>query len=432
MLRYTKISFTGYSLGGLWSRFAIGELYRRGILTRSGSNSKLQLEPIIFTTFATPHLGSIFQGAKPRARFFNVVGKSLLGYSGKDLFLVPASETTPEDDWIAGNKDWKGKSLLFIMSDPKSDFFKGLQLFQHRIIYANAVRDRTVPFHTAYMSLQNPFRKSGHVIRKMRSACESEVTSDIGSGTEEDSPLVATNTDKNKVIIDIKWSKYIADPHSLEHKLGIESNTNLHTPQDPNRPAILTTLFILGPVFFPIVFIFSAIATISSMWRVKRLYREERVAKEANHSDATETSLPKPTVHKRRQSVSEGLADITGRAVDNYIIKTNPPTTSKEGVADERDEVELDETDDEDNLEDAVSLFDESVPYLNLSDDVKEIYYNLNGVEDGSKAGLTWEKRVVFLHRFNTHSEIINRMNFKQHKGRDVLEDWVQSISSKL
>ncbi len=45
-----KISFIGYSLGGVISRYAIGLLYHRGLFER--------IQPVNFTTFATPHLGA--------------------------------------------------------------------------------------------------------------------------------------------------------------------------------------------------------------------------------------------------------------------------------------------------------------------------------------------------------------------------------------
>ena len=45
-----RISFLGYSLGGLICRYAVGKLYRFGLFTH--------VKPINFITVATPHLGS--------------------------------------------------------------------------------------------------------------------------------------------------------------------------------------------------------------------------------------------------------------------------------------------------------------------------------------------------------------------------------------
>jgi hypothetical protein len=46
-----RISFVAHSLGGLFQRYAIGDLYKSGDSTIAG------LEPVTFVTMATPHLG---------------------------------------------------------------------------------------------------------------------------------------------------------------------------------------------------------------------------------------------------------------------------------------------------------------------------------------------------------------------------------------
>lgn len=437
---YTKISFVGYSLGGLWCRFAIGEFYRRDIFLcpnkkDNGANKpewlRQQLSPEIYTTFATPHLGNVFQGSKPRARFFNVLGSSLLGYSGQDLFLVPAENTVPNGDWILENDAWKGKSLLSIMSDPESVFFKGLKQFRERIIYANAVNDLTVPFHTGYMSLQNPFRKSGHVLLKMVTlSSDSKDLSNANQGDsviDENTPLakdLKTEGNIRQVVVDVSRSRYIAHPFTIDKddKQKGKSSSN----STPSYWGVLTTLVVLGPIVFPIVILVSGIATLFSSWRVRNLKGD------------TAGGIKEPAVvpRKRRNSLKEEIAEATGRAIDDYVVETD--STEVEGnSAVERDEEEIDETDDNYNLESGVPLFDKSVPYLNLSEDVKQMYFNLNGNGSGtseanSNKGLIWDKRMVYLYRFNTHSEIINRMNFKNNRGRYVVQDWVKSISSKL
>lgn len=46
-----RISFVAHSLGGLFQRYAIGDLYKTEDSTIAG------LEPVTFITMATPHLG---------------------------------------------------------------------------------------------------------------------------------------------------------------------------------------------------------------------------------------------------------------------------------------------------------------------------------------------------------------------------------------
>jgi hypothetical protein len=48
--RVVKISFVGYSLGGLICRYAVGKLYAAGVFD--------SVQPMNFITVATPHLGS--------------------------------------------------------------------------------------------------------------------------------------------------------------------------------------------------------------------------------------------------------------------------------------------------------------------------------------------------------------------------------------
>lgn len=51
-LEVTKISIIGYSLGGLISRYVIGLLNELDFFEK--------IEPIFFSTFATPHVGTNF------------------------------------------------------------------------------------------------------------------------------------------------------------------------------------------------------------------------------------------------------------------------------------------------------------------------------------------------------------------------------------
>lgn len=46
-----RISFVAHSLGGLFQRYAIADLYK------SGDSSIAGLDPVTFITMATPHLG---------------------------------------------------------------------------------------------------------------------------------------------------------------------------------------------------------------------------------------------------------------------------------------------------------------------------------------------------------------------------------------
>jgi hypothetical protein len=92
----TKLSVTGYSLGGLVSRYLIGVLHQRKFFEN--------VTPVNFNTFATPHIGL------PRyPNFFsalaNSFGPRLLSRTGEQFFAV--------DKWSPS-----GKPLLAVMADP--------------------------------------------------------------------------------------------------------------------------------------------------------------------------------------------------------------------------------------------------------------------------------------------------------------------------
>lgn len=91
-----QFSITGYSLGGLVSRYVIGILHQRNFFET--------VSPVNFNTFATPHLGL------PRyPNFFSALATSLgptfLSRTGEQFFAL--------DKWSS-----TGRPLLAVMADP--------------------------------------------------------------------------------------------------------------------------------------------------------------------------------------------------------------------------------------------------------------------------------------------------------------------------
>ncbi|CAG8026065.1 unnamed protein product [Penicillium salamii] len=134
--KITKISMVGYSLGGLLARYAIGLLEAQGLLDK--------LEPMNFTTFATPHVGVRAPLKGWKDSIFNVLGARTISQSGRQMFLIDQFRDT-------------GRSLLSVLADPDSIFIKGLKKFQRKSIYANLVNDRSVLFYTSALSKVDPF-----------------------------------------------------------------------------------------------------------------------------------------------------------------------------------------------------------------------------------------------------------------------------------
>ncbi|KAM3583644.1 hypothetical protein VKS41_003617 [Umbelopsis sp. WA50703] len=132
-----KVSMLGYSLGGLISRYAIGVLGEDGFFDR--------YKPMNFTTFATPHLGIYNPNPNPFVRLINWTSAFILARSGEQMRMV--------------DKYRDDKPLLEVMASPDYEFYKHLARFERRLIYANGVNDRSVPFWTAAFEDTNYFSK---------------------------------------------------------------------------------------------------------------------------------------------------------------------------------------------------------------------------------------------------------------------------------
>ncbi|KAI0383168.1 DUF676-domain-containing protein [Hypomontagnella monticulosa] len=137
-----KLSIVGYSLGGLVARYAVGLLEMRGVFR--------QVEPVNFTTFATPHLGVRTPLRGWHNNLWNVLGARTLSMSGKQLFIV--------DDYRG-----TGRPLLEVLADPESVFISGLRRFKRRTLYANVVNDRSAVYYTTYVTKTDPYTDTSKI-----------------------------------------------------------------------------------------------------------------------------------------------------------------------------------------------------------------------------------------------------------------------------
>ncbi|CAG8678369.1 24520_t:CDS:2, partial [Cetraspora pellucida] len=135
LYKVSKISFVGYSLGGLIARYAIGILYKQGFFG--------EIEPMFFTTIATPHLGIRRDENKFLVKVVSWVSSNLISKTGEQLNYV---------DKFDGNEP-----ILAVMANPEKVFYKALAAFKYRKLYANTRNDRTVPFWTAAITDVDPF-----------------------------------------------------------------------------------------------------------------------------------------------------------------------------------------------------------------------------------------------------------------------------------
>lgn len=134
----TKISVLGYSLGGLVARFVVGKMFGECQDLFEG------IEPQIFITMATPHLGVQFYN--PRKSFFRGVlqfgmrlaGSSILGKTGREFFVVN-----------------KSNNILVRLSS--GEYLEALRKFKWRVAFSNVSNDRSVAFYTGFISNCDPF-----------------------------------------------------------------------------------------------------------------------------------------------------------------------------------------------------------------------------------------------------------------------------------
>ncbi|KAF5393582.1 hypothetical protein D9757_000390 [Collybiopsis confluens] len=135
-----QFSMTGYSLGGLVSRYVAGVLFQRGFFSPDSPDYMI---PVNFLTIATPHLGLIKYDTL-LSSITHKLGPRFLSRTGEQFYCV--------DKWGK-----TGRPILDIMSDPSMIFYQALTAFKVVKVYANAIRDLTVPYVTAAIETEDPF-----------------------------------------------------------------------------------------------------------------------------------------------------------------------------------------------------------------------------------------------------------------------------------
>ncbi|KAL8959815.1 MAG: hypothetical protein Q9193_003383, partial [Seirophora villosa] len=131
-----KLSVIGYSLGGLIARYTIGLLHSKGWFEK--------IQPVNFTTFATPHLGVRTPLRGYHSQLWNVFGSRTLSASGRQLFTIDTFRDTK-------------RPILSVLADPDSVFIRALSLFKNRSLYANIINDRSAQYYTTAISSTDPF-----------------------------------------------------------------------------------------------------------------------------------------------------------------------------------------------------------------------------------------------------------------------------------
>ncbi|KAI0704262.1 putative serine esterase-domain-containing protein [Cytidiella melzeri] len=141
--KVTRMSVTGYSLGGLIGRYMIGVLHQRKFFDT--------VTPVNFTTVATPHIGLVLYPTF-RSKLFLILGSRLLSRTGEQFYA--------QDKWSPS-----GRPMVEVLADPDRVFFQALSLFSYLCFYANAVNDVTVPYISAAVEAEDVF--ADHAVNGM-------------------------------------------------------------------------------------------------------------------------------------------------------------------------------------------------------------------------------------------------------------------------
>jgi hypothetical protein len=121
-------------------------------------------------TFATPHLGIYKPSSNPFSRIFNWASTYLLSHSGEQMRLVdnyrngrPLLEIMSSPGKVAVSDHIKYIYMLeltgLLLLSTEHEFLKHMARFERRLIYANAINDRSVPFWTAAFEDTHYFSK---------------------------------------------------------------------------------------------------------------------------------------------------------------------------------------------------------------------------------------------------------------------------------
>ncbi|KAG1770717.1 putative serine esterase-domain-containing protein [Suillus occidentalis] len=226
-LKVTRFSVTGYSLGGLIARYAIGVLHQSKFFDT--------VQPVNFNTIATPHIG-IPRFPSTFSSISSFLGPKLLSRSGEQFFCV--------DKWSP-----RGRPLIEVLADPDRIFYQALLLFPNIRIYANAINDLTVPYVTSGISAEDPF------------------------GDYEKNGIKIDFHEKYKHVIK-SYSDLPLSPATTKEPQGwFESFRNMRPPLPPSiqAEAVYTLLPILFPTFICLALIRLSFQSHQSRGRLRHL-----------------------------------------------------------------------------------------------------------------------------------------------------------------
>ncbi|ODV87172.1 hypothetical protein CANARDRAFT_217007 [[Candida] arabinofermentans NRRL YB-2248] len=393
-----KISIVGYSLGGLISRYIIGELYEIGFFD--------SIEPINFTTFATPHLGVKFFKSRLLDRTLNFLGSHLLGYSGRDLFIYKSTILCD-----LANKDMK--------------YYKGLEKFKLKIIVANIKYDRTVAFATSYITNYNPFEEWDSLNLKF--------IEDLPGVTIKGKKTAANILDMEKTTRD----------STIKTKFNVKEHSN-------KRGFILSLIMVLFPFVFPIFLTATLFGSIKSTLRkavipnfdIQSSWNEiQKILKgEEDYSDEIYSSKSNELFNPIAAATQDIIEDTLNESEFHDNLESSPtPQLEKsenEELLDESWRIKF-------NLDHAQAMIPKllsrtkrlkTLSELEITKDLVELPYDEKRTEMCNNLNdLDWIKLPVFLKSLNAHEAIVSRRGLSRTTaGTPVIFLWASMLKKEL
>lgn len=431
-LKVNKISVIGYSLGGLISRYVIGLLYDLQFFD--------VVQPIFFSTFATPHVGVEFFKDNLFDKIANRAGKYLFGPSGQQLFLADSEK------------------ILLKMSEPDSIFFKGLAMFEKHILLANIRNDRAVAFFTSYITEYSPFEEWDTIkIEYLEGLPRSRV------GKAFVKPKV----------VDLFKTVEIDTKEETDFKGNVQEATSiLRTNKFFRIFIIVIGASFLIPIWIPLVLSTSFFTSIYSMIKIKILNSPnitshwERVKKFVYENGPINLEDIKTGQEKRDQrlelakheSFKGDTSELTENTMENILYAEQrfigSPTIDEEeepeipsvqsksqlnflnmfsAKKEKLVDIKFDSNDESvvSHLPDLVNKDTSKFPVykestkLNLKSDKLAIITNLNKIN--------WIKLPIYLDSFNAHEGIVARRGEKKSpKGSSTIYYWASILRNHL
>ncbi|KAK3722404.1 hypothetical protein LTR37_002395 [Vermiconidia calcicola] len=359
-----RISIVGYSLGGLVARYAIGLMYKNGLFK--------DIEPVNFTTFATPHLGVKVPKLGYTSNFFNFMGSRTLSTSGQQMFLVDKFRDT-------------GRPLLSIMADRSSIFMRGLRLFKNKSIYANTSNDRSVPYYTAAMSRIDPFVDLEKV--------------DVHYLPGQDEPVL------------LDPSQPVSPRKTKAEQLAAYARFTAFSQQVGKSLPFYALFFTLMPIAIPTFLVNSVFQTYKSSQRI-RLH-------ESGQAGVNLGRYRIPLLEDAQAAQDQMLERLNSQTTHDFL-PTPPPEPSSSGASRKSDDSSIK---DEKNLARLESAKEDSpFPILALTEEQFEMIDNLD------KVGFTKYPAHIQKHR-HTHAAIVVRTQKAGfEEGRAVVRHWAHTF----